>query len=846
MPSAQANLELLAPAGDWDALRAAVLNGADAVYFGLSDFNARHRAANFTLEELPEVMAYLHGHNVRGFVAFNTLIFSDELERAAQFAAAIAAARVDAVIVQDLGLVRLLHRLVSGLEIHASTQMTLSEPRGISFAAGLGVRRVVLPRELSMADIRAITGATDIPVEVFVHGALCVSYSGQCLTSESLGGRSANRGQCAQACRLPYQLQVDGVTADLGDVAYLLSPLDLAAYDRIGDLAEAGVISFKIEGRLKSPQYVAAAVQAYRSAIDAAARRQPFDLPGRQAAALQQSFSRGFGRAFLDGVNHQSYVHGRYGRHRGLEIGSVVGAEAGGLLVQLTAEAVRQFGDAPVLKPGDGVLFDEGRPQQDEQGGRCFTVQPVPSRTGRPILLVSFANGVNLHAVQPGARVWKTDDPRLERELAASFARERVVHREPVHARVHAPAGGALSLTLRDAAGREACAAWPGPLQPARKHPIDLPTLREQLGRLGDTPFELGSVELLTADAVMVPRSVLNELRREAVAALLAHREGAPIRLDQPHALEELRRDALQRFGPASARPSADTPPSLTLLLRSFEQLDAVGAIAADLPVPLEMVWLDFEDIRRYEQGVAVARGHGLPVGLAGLRICKPGEEGLTRAIARNRPDAFLVRNLATHCLLAEESGDLPRWGDYSLNAANELTTALLLEKGLHAVVPSYDLNAEQFEAMARRIDPGRFELVLHQHMPMFHMEHCVFAHLLSNGADYRTCGRPCEHHRVELRDRAGVDHPLAADAGCRNTLFNGTAQSAAALLPRLLRAGVRRFRVEMLREDGPTAGRLVREHADLLAGRRSPGELVRGLAVLNHFGVTTGTLAYR
>src|SRR5690349_5281546 len=301
--------ELLAPAGDWDAMRAAVANGADAVYFGLSQFNARHRAANFTLDELPTVMAYLHGHNVRGYVAFNTLIFSDELPEAMNFVRAIAAARVDAVIVQDLGLARLIGRMCPGLHVHGSTQMTLTEPLGIEFVRGLGVRRVILARELSPTDIRRITGATDVPVEVFVHGALCVAYSGQCLTSEAIGGRSANRGQCAQACRLPYDLVVDGQVRDLGDKAYLLSPQDLAAHDMVADLAKLGVCSFKIEGRLKSAHYVAATTQTYRAAIDAAAAQERFELDEQHKRELAQSFSRGFTHGFLSGVNHQELVH---------------------------------------------------------------------------------------------------------------------------------------------------------------------------------------------------------------------------------------------------------------------------------------------------------------------------------------------------------------------------------------------------------------------------------------------------------------------------------------------------------------------------------------------------------
>ncbi|HEX8916314.1 MAG TPA: peptidase U32 family protein, partial [Humisphaera sp.] len=380
-PERLAKPELLAPAGDWDAMRAAVANGADAVYFGLSNFNARHRATNFTLDDLPKVMEFLHGRNVRGYVTFNTLIFSDELGEAQRFVRAVAEAGVDAVIVQDLGLAKLIGRLAPGLHVHGSTQMTLTEPLGVEFVKDLGVKRVILGRELSAADVRKITAVTDVPVEVFVHGALCVSYSGQCLTSEAIGGRSANRGQCAQACRLPYDLVVDGERRDLGDKAYLLSPQDLAAYDIIDELTDAGVISLKIEGRLKSAHYVAATTQTYRSAIDALGGPGKFVLPRDRELELAQSFSRGFTHGFLDGVNHQRLVHARFPKSRGVKVGTVVRVTPTGVVVELEQGGGKRgpngFAVGADLKPGDGVVFDEGHPEQDEQGGRVIGVREL-------------------------------------------------------------------------------------------------------------------------------------------------------------------------------------------------------------------------------------------------------------------------------------------------------------------------------------------------------------------------------------------------------------------------------------------------------------------------------------
>src|SRR5215218_2347593 len=275
-------LELLAPAGDRLCITAAVENGANAVYFGLEcGFNARARATNLHVDALPEVMSYLHERGVRGYVTLNTLVFPSELQSIEQHIVQLTEAGVDAVLVQDLGLVRLLRSMSPDLEVHASTQMTLTSGECIQVAEELGISRVVLARELSIDEIRSISQQTAVELEVFVHGALCVAYSGQCLTSESLGGRSANRGQCAQACRLPYDLVCDGEDVDLGNVKYLLSPQDLAAYALVPELIDAGVTSFKIEGRLKTPEYVANITRQYRRAIDAAAA-------GRQANFSEQ------------------------------------------------------------------------------------------------------------------------------------------------------------------------------------------------------------------------------------------------------------------------------------------------------------------------------------------------------------------------------------------------------------------------------------------------------------------------------------------------------------------------------------------------------------------------------
>ena len=268
--------ELLAPAGDWECVRAAIENGADAIYFGLEKFNARMRAHNFTESDLPALMDFLHRRGVKGYVTFNTLVFQNEMAEAEQYARTLIRAGVDAAIVQDVGICRLIRSLSPDFPIHVSTQMTVTSAGGLEFARDLGCNLVVLARECSLSEIEKMIGGTEapgsgkvtLPIEVFVHGALCVAYSGQCLTSEALGGRSANRGECAQACRMPYELLADGKPVPLGDRKYLLSPQDLAGLDVLPELVRLGVASVKIEGRLKAPEYVANITRIYRKALD--------------------------------------------------------------------------------------------------------------------------------------------------------------------------------------------------------------------------------------------------------------------------------------------------------------------------------------------------------------------------------------------------------------------------------------------------------------------------------------------------------------------------------------------------------------------------------------------------
>lgn len=827
--------ELLAPAGDWDAMRAAVANGADAVYFGLEDFNARRRAENFTLDGLPEVVRYLHDHNTRGYVTLNTLVFSDELPRAARFAAEIARAGADAVIVQDVGLMRLIRRRAPTLPIHASTQTTQTEPYGIEALQSLGVSRVILARELTLAELAELMPRARLPVEVFVHGALCVSYSGQCLASESLFGRSANRGVCAQACRLPYRLVVDGRPQDAGERGYVLSAQDLAAYDRIRPLVELGVAALKIEGRLKSAAYVAAATRIYRAAVDAAVRREPFDLSDEQREELAQSFSRGMGHGFLDAVDHRALVHGRFPKNRGVCVGRVVGRTKSGVLIQRDAAAA--------VAPGDGVVFDEGHPERDEQGGRVYEVR----QAGRMRLELAFGRGdVNPAAVPLGSLVWKTDDPAIRRRLERSVRREGVVRRVPLWFRVEARVGAPLRIVGRDGDGREAIERSEQPLAPAEKHSLTLALLRAQLGRLGDTPFELAGVELIgpagpaESSPVMAPKSVLNDLRRRIVADLLRQRaEAARHPVAEPDALERFRDEVRRPLEPAA-------PPVMHVLCRTWEQFETVLSAPPAGGPESGVVYVDFPEMRDTARAVVSARTAGRRIGLATPRILHPRELAILDRLAGLEPDLLLVRSLGAVRRLRERFGAIPLVGDFSLNAANEIAAAELAALGLERLAPGCDLSLGQLLAAARRFAAGRFEAVIHHHVPMFHTRHCLFAAHLGGAGACDDCDHPCRRHDLRLRDRIGVEHPVAVDALGRNTIFHAGVQSAAELLEPLRDAGLRHFRIEMVDESAPLARRLLDLYARLLFDRHDVAETVERLRSLFPGRFTRGTWEVR
>ncbi len=818
--------EVKSPAGHWPQLHAAIEAGADAVYFGLKHFTARAKTG-FDLAELAEAMRTLHTRGVHGYVTFNTLIFEHELAEAARVIAAIAEAGADGMIVQDFAAVRLAREIAPGLALHGSTQMSITEARGVQMACEMGVHRVTLARELSLDEIRVILTETGGDLEIFCHGALCVAYSGQCFSSEAWGGRSANRGQCAQACRLPYEMIVDGRAEPLGDARYLLSPGDLYALRQVPEIVAMGIAAIKIEGRYKDADYVALTTRAYRKAVDEAWAGRALGVTPQEELQLEQVFSRGLGPYFLAGTNHQAVVRGRAPRHRGVGMGRVVRVTHEGIFI----EPSEAHSIAP-LKPGDGIVFDAAdwrSPQAPEEGGNIFQI--LPCLDG--MIELRFANkALQFDRIRAGDGLWRTHDADTDRAAkpyigaALPVAKQAlVVHvtareEQPLRARWSLEAHPDKAVSVESAA----------PLPAAQSRTLSVELLRDQFGRLGNTAYELSEVTLDAQGSPFAAASALNQMRREAVGqlqALQARGERMEIH-DATAALKDI-------TTPSSTSALSEAPAQLHVLVRTPGQLDAA------LDLSPSTITLDYLDLYGLRPSVDRVKAAGIAVRVASPRVLKPGEARILNfLVSLNCP--LLVRGAGLlHAL--REIPHAPLIGDFSLNAANSVTADLFLSQGLDRITPTHDLNAVQIANLARHTGPERIEVIAYQHLPVFHTEHCVFARFLSTGASYKDCGRPCEKHRVELQDHSGRAHPVLADVGCRNTVFGAEAQEASGHFDAWRAAGIRHWRLEFVHESPEQVRQVFTAFRAALDGHSTAHELASALKKAAPQGVTQGSL---
>lgn len=714
--------EVMAPCGGFPQLKAAIANGADSVYLGLSAFSARARACNFNPEELKEAVTMAHASRVKVYVALNTLVFQEELEEVAGWISICDKVGVDAIIVQDIGVTRLAMEIAPNLEIHASTQQTVTNTDGVIFAKERGgANRVVLGRELSIAEIKSVTNdlnlykdqtGEDIEIEAFVHGALCVSYSGQCFSSEAWGGRSANRGQCAQACRLPYGLIQNGELKDLQDMSYLLSPQDLCGIDQVEELVKAGVSCLKIEGRLKDEKYVAATTRAYRNAVDDAwanilKEHEKIGTPKDQIlhrnralneheiitkAELAQVFARGQDEnfdgltpGFFEGSQHQRLVRGRSPRHRGVHVGRIAqrSSPKNGLIITLD-EKYRENLLSTTLKLGDGIVIDRGMPQEEELGGPIFHIEELNNYGD---VVVRFGNNVERKwkktddasergigsrtlLAPEGAHVWKTADASIDKKMKKLI--EASGPQGLVSVTISGAIGTPLQVQIKDlTTGRVGVGTSDGFLELAEREGLQEKAISKAVGTLGNTNWKLldGNDAIDMSDLEQgswCPVSWVKKARQRAVENLtLLHSksssddiEGEFTSIDIHDNIayhKESIKTLLQRSDDSLKKDDAVNA-GISVLARNHEQIDALIEILEESKT-ISSIIIDFLEIDGMREAITKLRTTNVKISVATPRIIKAGEEEIWKTLLRLEPDSLLIRSTGLIHHLQEQGG---------------------------------------------------------------------------------------------------------------------------------------------------------------------------------------------
>jgi len=794
--------ELLSPAGSLDAARAAIANGADAIYLGAERFNARDDGAQLTLDELDQACRLAHSRGARVYLTLNTLIKPGELADALELLGECVDRGIDAAIVQDVGLIRLIRHVYPSLEIHGSTQMTVHDAAGAAVLERIGVHRVVLARENTIEDILAIRAAVpSLALESFVHGALCISYSGQCYMSGMISERSANRGSCAQSCRKGYSL-TDVATGETLDEGFLISARDLAAHEHLEALAAAGIRTLKVEGRKKKPEYVATVTKSYRAFLDQVARGdavQPLEHEGD----LVQIFSRGFTGGMYGGRAGRDYVTRDQPDNRGVELGIVTGWSRGGLLVELSQP----------LATGDGIALEPPRGENGAVTGFAIEGVRTLSTTNGHVRQVVDARS----PVPNGWRVVRTSRADLlarARESFAALAAPARGRKTRVDVRAFGSAGSPLKL-LFIADGEQVEVRSEIELVPAAKRMLDQAQLREQLGRLGETPFALGAIDdRALSIGLFLPVSEINGLRQRAVEQLLLRRDWAR----QSAAAERaaLIEAAVADDGGSRHTDAVESPLRTAILAADVCRLEDAYA-AADAGAT-EIAYDPFlrhplPPVTRVRALADAMRERGIAFRLRTPTIVRPTERRhLDKWLALDTP--ILTGHLGLLAELAREGRDVV--ADYAVSCFNQHTANELFALGASRIVMSIELTTDEMAAVAAPRRGRSFDALIYGRPEGMTIEHCVLSAAFDR--EPTTCRDLCvrDHPLVQITDPAGYTFAVATDADCRNRLLHSRPIEASEYLPRLWHAGITGYRM-LFNVPGDPVAELTARYRDAL-----------------------------
>jgi putative protease len=774
-------LELLAPAGDREALLAAVAAGANAVYLGGQLFNARRSASNFDHDGLQAAADLLHLHQKQLYVTVNTLISDSELGQALDYLGELYNLGADAVIIQDLGLIKLARQYLPDLELHASTQMTVHNTEGVLFLKGLGVKRAVLARELTRDEIAQIARAAGIEIEVFVHGAQCVCYSGQCLFSSMVGGRSGNRGRCSGPCRMEYQWIRNGQIS-VTNGSYLLSPKDLALITLIPELAQAGVTSLKIEGRMKRPEYVHTVVAVYRRALD-----RYYDAPGQFQVEpallreLEEAFNRGFTTGYFGNNRNAALMSWKRPNNRGVLLGRVQAADHATGKVRLKLEADLEVDDQVEIWISRGGRGTATIKELLQQG------QTVPAATAGTV--VEF---VIDSRVYPGDRVFKVFSNRLYQRTKQVLAPNNPALQLSCDVTVRGVEGQALKVTYRDQAGIEVTATTKARLEAARRKSLAEEVLREHLGRLGNTPYYLNRLTNELPSGLMVPLSELNQVRREAI--------------------EQLQQQSLRRYRrqPVRVNATVDLPdsrqvnhfnrrPELSVWVGDLESVKAASQAGAAL------IYVGGDELTAFRwtedhlrAAITLAHDYGARLVMAMPRLNSEAQSDLWtyyyNLLAELAEDGILVSDLGL-LNLGLRKAERSLYLNYTFNFFNSGALRLVSNPLIKQIAVSPELTLKQIAALHPSVNGAHLEAVVHGPLELMISEYCPISSLSEDGGG---CQKVCKTEHFALRDRMKLDFPVYTDQFCRMHLFNSKDHCLYGALDQLFHSGLAMLRLEL------------------------------------------------
>ena len=780
-------VELLAPAGNLAALKAAVENGADAVYIGGDQFSARQKAENFTREQMAAGIAYAHQRGCAVHVAMNTLVRNEEIGDLITYGYVLAELGADAVIVQDLGAAHILRQTLPQLPLHASTQMAIHNTAGVKFLEEQGFARVVLARETSLDAIKKIKAQTNLDLEVFVHGALCVAYSGQCLLSSMIGGRSGNRGLCAQPCRMQYELvDANGTSYSDAEGAYLLSTRDLNMLDHLPEIIGAGVASLKIEGRMKRPEYVATVVRHYRQAIDAYDTHSKFEQKTAQRELLQ-IFNRDFTTGYYFANQGADLMSHSRPDNRGVLAADILKTEQKKIWIQLKEP----------LAVGDGYFFYNGKGEEIAGKVHELSIKGKAISAGYPGQIVKMLVSGN---AQGAKTLYRTADVQLLKRAADSYSRPSQPQKQTVHFKIELHQGQPILLLAWDDAGHQQYGESTYLVEAAKTQPSDLDSVRKQLERLGNTPFVLGDVVAEIEAGVIAPASELNQLRRTVIEGLerqLSQKDETPL-LSYDDYLEDAG-DLLDRIPPQVMAYGLQQ--RLAVTVGSVEAVKAAADAGADL-IYLQATGLrskqaisadSYADLAQYCQQKQCQL----------YWTCSPIQNDWQMERVKSLMQAAQTAGFAGVAVgnlgllqAARQMGWVNIVADYQLNSLNDVTLQYLSEQEICRAVLSPELSLEQISQFAY-LGNLPLELLVHGNFPLMVSEQCVAGSVIGGRTAQQACAMPCVKQQYYLRDRMGAQFPLYMDENCRMHVYNSKTLNLYKRLEDCLRTGADVLRIE-------------------------------------------------